>query len=136
MTSRKRPLSPHLQIYKPQITTFTSILHRATGIFLYIGVIVMCWAIVHYSYQINIEMEGGEAECYCPWKNIIHYIVYLAILGWTFSLYYHLCNGIRHLFWDIGKGFEINTAKKTGISVITISLLLTALSTLIVLSKN
>ena len=136
MTSRKRPLSPHLQIYKPQITTFTSILHRATGIFLYIGVIVMCWAIVHYSYQINIEMEGGEAECYCPWKNIIHYIVYLAILGWTFSLYYHLCNGIRHLFWDIGKGFKINTAKKTGISVIIISFILTAFSILIVLSKN
>ena len=81
-------------------------------------------------------MEGGEAECYCPWKNIIHYIIYLAILGWTFSLYYHLCNGIRHLFWDIGKGFEINTAKKTGISVIIISFILTALSILIVLSKN
>lgn len=136
MTSRKRPLSPHLQIYKPQITTFTSILHRATGIFLYIGVIVMCWAIVHYSYQINTEMEGGEAECYCPWKNIIRYIMYLVILGWTFSLYYHLCNGIRHLFWDIGKGFEINTAKKTGISVIIISFILTAFSILIVLSKN
>ena len=136
MTSRKRPLSPHLQIYKPQLTSFTSILHRATGVFFYIGIIVMCWAIIHYSYQINVEIESGEAQCYCPWKNVIHYAIYLAILGWTFSLYYHLCNGIRHLFWDIGKGFEINTAKKTGISVIILSTLLTALSVFIVLSQN
>jgi succinate dehydrogenase / fumarate reductase cytochrome b subunit len=136
MISRKRPLSPHLQIYKLQITAFTSILHRATGIFLYIGVIVMCWAIIHYSYQINIEMENGETECYCPWKNVLHYALYLTILGWAFSLYYHLCNGIRHLFWDIGKGFEINTAKKTGIIVIILSIFLTAFSAFIVLSQN
>ena len=134
MTSRKKPLSPHLQIYKPQITSFTSILHRATGVFLYIGVVVMCWAIVHYSYQVNIEVEGAEAQCYCPWKNTIKYLVDLVILGWVFSLYYHLCNGIRHLFWDIGKGFEIKTANRTGKLVLLISLILTALSVFTILS--
>lgn len=136
MTSRKRPLSPHLQIYKLPLTALTSIFHRATGIFLYIGVIAMCWAIVHYSYQINAEVEGGEIECYCPWKNFIRYTLYLIITGWVFSMYYHLCNGIRHLFWDIGKGFDINTTKKTGIWVIIISLLLTTLNIFIVLSQN
>ena len=96
----------------------------------------MCWAIIHYSYQVNIEMENGEAECYCPWKNTLHYALYLTILGWAFSLYYHLCNGIRHLFWDIGRGFEIGTAKKTGIIVIILATFLTAFSVFIVLSQN
>ena len=136
MTSRKRPLSPHLQIYKPQLTSFTSILHRATGIFLYIGVLAMAWAVVHYAYQVDIEMDGGEADCYCPWKNVLKYVFYLVILGWVFSLYYHLCNGIRHLFWDIGKGYEINVAKRNALLVIFISLILTALSVFIVLSQS
>ena len=126
MNSKNRPLSPHIQIYKPQIGSFTSILHRATGIFLYIGVVVMCWAIVHYAYQVEILIHGDVEEntCDCSWK----YFFYLIVAAWSFSLYYHLCNGIRHLFWDIGKGFNKNTANRNGILVLLSSFLMTIAS--------
>ncbi len=124
--SQARPLSPHIQIYKPQISSFTSILHRATGIFLYIGVVLICWAIVHYAYQVEILVDGEieEKTCDCSWK----YLVYAAVLMWSFSLYYHMCNGIRHLFWDIGKGFEKKTANRNGILVLIASAMLTIAS--------
>ena len=124
--SQARPLSPHIQIYKPQISSFTSILHRATGIFLYIGVVLICWAIVHYAYQVEILVDGEieEKTCDCSWK----YLVYAAVLMWSFSLYYHMCNGIRHLFWDIGKGFEKKTANRNGILVLIASAILTIAS--------
>ena len=124
--SHIKPLSPHIQIYKPQISSFTSILHRATGIFLYIGVVLICWAIVHYAYQVEILVDGEieEKTCDCSWK----YLVYVAVLAWSFSLYYHMCNGIRHLFWDIGKGFEKKTANRNGLLVLIISALLTIAS--------
>ena len=127
MHSKNRPLSPHIQIYKPQISSFTSILHRATGIFLYIGVVLICWAIVHYTYQVEIFIDGEmeEKTCECSyWK----YITYAVVLMWSFSLYYHLCNGVRHLLWDIGKGFDKNTANRNGIIVLILSALLTAVS--------
>jgi succinate dehydrogenase / fumarate reductase cytochrome b subunit len=132
MTSRKPPLSPHIQIYKPQISSFTSILHRLTGAFLYIGMIVICWAIVHYAYQIDV-MSEGEAICDCAWEEVLKIFFYLVVIGWSFSLYYHLCNGIRHLFWDIGKGFDIVTAKRNGLLVIAISILMTIASVVFVL---
>lgn len=124
--SHAKPLSPHIQIYKPQISSFTSILHRATGIFLYIGVVLICWAIVHYAYQVEILVDGEieEKTCDCSWK----YLVYAAVLMWSFSLYYHMCNGIRHLFWDIGKGFEKKTANRNGILVLIASAMLTIAS--------
>jgi len=124
--SHAKPLSPHIQIYKPQISSFTSILHRATGIFLYIGVVLICWAIVHYAYQVEILADGEieEKTCDCSWK----YLVYVAVLMWSFSLYYHMCNGIRHLFWDIGKGFEKKTANRNGILVLITSAMLTIAS--------
>ncbi len=126
MNSKKRPLSPHIQIYKPQISSFTSILHRLTGIFLYIGVVIICWAIVYYTYQVEIFVDGEveEKACNCPWK----YALYVAVLMWSFSLYYHLCNGIRHLFWDIGKGFEKKTANRNGILALIIPALMTVAS--------
>ncbi|MES2677884.1 MAG: succinate dehydrogenase, cytochrome b556 subunit [Pseudomonadota bacterium] len=126
MNSKNRPLSPHIQIYKPQISSFTSILHRATGIFLYIGVVVICWAIVHYAYQVEILVDGEieEKACDCWLK----YSVYAAVLMWSFSLYYHMCNGIRHLFWDIGKGFDKKIATRNGILVLIISALMTIAS--------
>jgi succinate dehydrogenase / fumarate reductase, cytochrome b subunit len=128
MTQKTRPTSPHLQIYKPQITTFTSILHRATGMFLYFGVVIICWAIVHYAYQIDIMLEGDQIVCDCVWEDLLKYMLYATVILWAFSLYYHLCNGIRHLFWDIGKGFEIKTARKTGYAAISAALILTVAS--------
>jgi succinate dehydrogenase / fumarate reductase cytochrome b subunit len=126
MNSKNRPLSPHIQIYKPQISSFTSILHRATGVFLYIGVVAMCWAIVHYAYQVEILVNGDieEETCDCSWK----YFFYFVVVAWAFSLYYHLCNGIRHLFWDIGKGFDKKVANRNGVLVILLAALMTVVS--------
>lgn len=132
MTLKKKPLSPHIQIYKPQISSFTSILHRATGIFLYIGTVIIFWVIVHYAYQIEILPTEILEEKICD-CSFIKYFLYAVVILWSFFLYYHLCNGIRHLFWDIGKGFDKQTANNNGLLVILASFLLTISSVYYVL---
>jgi len=127
MTTKKRPTSPHLQIYKWNISSITSILHRLTGVMLYFSVIAISWYIVYYTYQINIS-EGGMESCDCPIKKFMNAIFSLAIIAITFALYYHFCNGIRHLFWDIGKGFDKQTAKTNGFLVVILSLIFTILT--------
>ena len=122
--SRQRPLSPHLQIYKPQITSVLSILHRGTGIVLSIGSIILVLWIV--------TLTLGEST-YLMYSNIINnWFGKFIIFGFTFALFYHLSNGIRHLFWDAGYGYELNHAYISGISVIISSLLLTSMTWLIV----
>ncbi len=117
MASNNRPLSPHLQVYKPQLTTFMSITHRATGIALAVGTLMLvCWLIA----AATGETAFNEVQAFLG-----SIVGRLLLLGWTFALFYHLCNGLRHLFWDAGKGFEIETAYMTGRIVIAASILLT-----------
>ena len=115
--SRQRPLSPHLQIYKPQITSMLSILHRATGIALSIGsVILVLWI---------VALTLGE-NTYLMYSNLIdNWFGKLIIFGFTFALFYHLSNGIRHLFWDAGYGFDLKVAKITGVLAFIGSFILT-----------
>jgi len=117
MASNNRPLSPHLQVYKPQLTTFMSITHRATGIALAVGTLMLvCWLIAAATGETAFnEVQAFLGSIVGP----------LLLLGWSFALFYHLCNGLRHLFWDAGKGFEIETAYMTGRIVIAASILLT-----------
>ncbi len=122
--TQKRPTSPHLQIYRWNISSITSILHRATGALLYFSIIAIVWYVIYYAYQINIA--ESQEECDCPWREVFENVFLAAAIFVTFSLYYHFCNGIRHLFWDIGKGFELKTARKTGYLAITAALVLTA----------
>lgn len=121
-----RPTSPHLQIYKWNISSFTSILHRATGVLLYFSVVAICWYIVYYTYKINIS-ESAET-CDCPMKAFLENIFSLAAIFVTFALYYHFLNGIRHLFWDLGKGFKKETAQVNGFLIIALSFILTAVT--------
>ena len=117
--SRQRPLSPHLQIYKPQITSLLSILHRGTGIVLSIGSIILVLWIV--------TLTLGEST-YLMYSNIINnWFGKFIIFGFTFALFYHLSNGIRHLFWDAGYGYEIETVHKSGLAVLIVSCVLTIL---------
>ena len=117
MASNNRPLSPHLQVYKPQLTTFMSITHRATGIALAVGTLMLvCWLIA----AATGETAFNEVQAF-----LSSIVGRLLLLGWSFALFYHLCNGLRHLFWDAGKGFEIETAYMTGRIVIAASILLT-----------
>jgi succinate dehydrogenase cytochrome b556 subunit len=88
--------------------------------------VAIAWYIAYYTYQINV---GGPSEsCDCLTKKILNGIFMLAIIGLTFSLYYHFCNGIRHLFWDIGKGFEVETARTNGYLVIALAVIFTVLT--------
>lgn len=117
---KERPLSPHLQVYKPQLTSMLSILHRATGVFLAMGTIVL----VYWLWAVAQGPVAYSAMQAC----LSHWFTQLVLLGWTFSLFYHLCNGIRHLFWDVGRGYEIDTLYTTGKIVMVAAALLTAVT--------
>ena len=118
MATDKRPLSPHLMIYKPQLTSVLSITHRGTGVFLSIGALFLsCWL---------LSIANGP-ESYNSLQNYISaWYGQILLWAWVFSLYFHLCNGIRHLFWDIGLGLEIKTTYTSGYAVVVITFLLTA----------
>lgn len=110
MASSTRPVSPHLQIYKPQLTSVLSILHRATGIFLAVGLLPLAYWLV--------SLAGGP-ERYEHARGILSSVVgQLLLFAWTLAFFYHLCNGIRHLFWDAGLGFDLDTAYATGKAVL------------------
>ena len=117
MASHNRPLSPHLQVYKPQLTSVMSILHRATGIALAVGTLLLVWWLV--------AAATGESAFAAAQAFIGSWIGQLLLLGWSFSVFYHLCNGIRHLFWDAGRGLELETAYTSGRIVIGASVVLT-----------
>jgi succinate dehydrogenase / fumarate reductase cytochrome b subunit len=115
-----RPLSPHLQIYKPQLTSMLSILHRATGIALAVGALYLA---------VWVMCAATSSQAYATFQAFNVSIVGRIVLGgWLFSGFYHLCNGIRHLFWDAGYGFELKDAYRSGWIVVAVSLIATALS--------
>jgi succinate dehydrogenase / fumarate reductase cytochrome b subunit len=114
-----RPLSPHLQIYRPQITSVLSITHRATGVALSAGTLLLvCWL---------ISAATGEAAYARLAAFMASPIGLLLLFGWSVALFYHLGNGIRHLFWDTGRGLDLPTAEKSGYAVLAF----TAVATLV-----
>ncbi len=119
----KRPMSPHLQVYKLPLTAKLSIVHRGTGTALFIGLILMVWVLA--------AAAAGEESWQSMHGFLSSWFGKLVLFGFTFSLYFHLCNGIRHLFWDMGKGLELEYAHKSGIAVIVASVILTVLTWLI-----
>jgi len=118
---KQRPLSPHLTIYKPQITTVLSILHRITGVGLYFGLLIFCW------WLVSITYSNRDANL-ISWPIFQTIIWKLFLAGWSIALFYHMLNGIRHLFWDAGLGFSIRAATISGWAVVIGTLFLTALS--------
>ncbi|HEV2533632.1 succinate dehydrogenase, cytochrome b556 subunit [Phenylobacterium sp.] len=106
---RERPLSPHLSIWRWHITMATSILHRATGVALYVGALIgAAWA---------ISLARGP-ETYANFKHLLGSpLGKVVMFGLTLSFFYHLANGVRHLVWDIGKGFDLKTANATSIVI-------------------
>ncbi len=116
-TPVRRPLSPHLQIYKPQITSATSILHRITGVGLSVGILIaVAWL---------AALAGGE-ESYAVFLALARMpVAQIILFALTAALFYHLLNGIRHLFWDAGIGLEIKTAVRWGYLVLFGAIVLT-----------
>jgi succinate dehydrogenase / fumarate reductase cytochrome b subunit len=117
-----RPLSPHLQVYAWNISSLTSIMHRATGVLLYIVIVAISWFVVFFTYNVNNEVGIDQPACDCM---MLRYVFGAVLFGIIFALYFHFCNGIRHLIWDIGKGYELQTARKTGFLVIICAVLFT-----------
>jgi succinate dehydrogenase cytochrome b subunit len=120
MESVKRPLSPHLQIYKPQLTSLLSITHRGTGVFLSLGALLLtCWLVGLATSEVAFNNLQQHTTA---WYGKI------LLIAFVFSIYFHLGNGIRHLFWDAGLGLEISTAYKSGYATIAVSIILTVIT--------
>lgn len=106
MPLRARPISPHLQVYRWQMGNTLSILHRLTGIALAIGLFALCYWLV--------SLAGG-ATCYLAATRLLASPSGLLVLiGWTFAFFFHLLNGVRHLLWDVGRGFEVRERTASG----------------------
>ena len=126
--SRERPLSPHLQVYRWQVQMVTSILHRATGVILVLGSLLIVCAL--------LALAAGPQE----WSGFSQFtrspLGFLILFGWSWALSFHLINGIRHLVQDAGLGYQVETfIRSSWVSVIG-SLVLTALIWLIAMAQR
>lgn len=119
MSASNRPLSPHLQVYRLPLSAVLSILHRATGVVLSIGTLLLVWWLM--------SVAAGEAAFNGAQSVVGSFLGQLILFGWTFALFFHFSNGIRHLFWDAGLGFDNETVEKSSMAVIGASAGLTVL---------
>jgi succinate dehydrogenase / fumarate reductase, cytochrome b subunit len=121
-----RPLSPHLSIYRMPLAGLLSITHRITGIGLTIGTLLLVWWVAAAAY-------GPDA--YAVFNGFMGSpLGYLLLLGFSISLFYHLCTGIRHLFWDAGLSLEIADVNRSNIVVLAGTVVLTGIAWVLALS--
>ncbi len=119
MRDANRPLSPHLTIYRPQLTSLLSVLHRGTGVFITIaGILLVTWL---------MALAAGPGAYGLLATLLGHWLGQLVLLGMTFSFAFHLCNGVRHLVWDSGRGLEIRAVYRGGYIALAASVVLTVL---------
>lgn len=126
MVAANRPLSPHLQVYRPQITSVLSILHRVTGVALTLGTLLLTYWLVAAGYGAE-EFETAQGF-------MGSWIGHLILWGFTFSLFYHLFNGIRHLIWDFGWGFEIPQVQRSGYIMLAATVVFTVITLIVAYS--
>jgi succinate dehydrogenase / fumarate reductase, cytochrome b subunit len=126
MTTANRPLSPHLQIYKFQLTMAVSVLQRITGSGLAVGLIV-------FAYWLGAAAYGPETYATAQ-AFLSSWFGTLLLVGFTAAGWQHLQNGIRHLFWDIGWGFDMETTKASSTAIVVGTVVLTALTWILVYS--
>lgn len=120
MANVERPLSPHIQVWRPTVTMVTSITHRITGGALGVGTLLLTWW---------LAAAAAGPEHYATAQAVLgSWFGRLVLFGFTWALFLHLCNGIRHLFWDMGYGYEIKTADRTAWIALAASLVLTILA--------
>lgn len=116
--ARQRPLSPHLQAYRPQLTSMMSITHRATGVALTTGTLVLA------AWLVAVAL-GGETFAMMA-MAVTHPLGQFVLFGYSAALIYHALNGIRHLSWDLGFGLTIPDIYRSGHIVLFLTFLLTA----------
>jgi len=120
MPARDRPLSPHLQVYRPQLTSVLSITHRMTGVALAFGTpLLVYWLVAAASSPAAYDTAQGL---------IGSFLGRLLLFGWSVALFYHLCNGIRHLLWDMGYGLELPALYRSGWVMLAAAVTLTLAS--------
>ena len=113
----KRPLSPHLTVYRPQVTSILSVIHRGTGCAMAVSMaLIVWWFLAAATDSAYFEFVDGL---------MTSVIGFLIMLGSAFAFFYHLCNGIRHLWWDIGWGMEMDQVTASGMVVLAASGFLT-----------
>lgn len=117
MSNSKFPTSPHLQIYRLPLTALLSIMHRITGVILAIGSLILVWILA------AAANSAAYYEAMLP--HLQSWYGNLFLIGFVFALYLHFCNGLRHLFWDAGYGFELETADLTAKLAIVLAVILT-----------
>ena len=116
--AKPRPLSPHLQVYRPQLTSVMSIMHRASGAVLATGsLLVALWL---------VALAAGEAVFNPVADAMQHPFGQLVVFGYSLALVYHGLNGIRHLMWDLRIGLEIKQVYQSGYIVLGLTVLVTA----------
>jgi succinate dehydrogenase cytochrome b subunit len=116
--TRSRPLSPNIQIYRPQLTSVLSIANRITGVVLSFGALgLVAWLVAA---ALGPQPYAVVQEALISWPGQV------ALVAFTFALFLHLCGGIRHLVWDTGHGFELRSIYASGWAVIAASIVLTA----------
>ena len=120
MISDPRPLSPHLQVYRWQLTSVMSILHRVSGVALTAGALLLVWWLV-------AAAAGPGPYAQVQWF-LGSPLGLLLLFVWTAALFYHLCNGLRHLWWDAGHGFELPSVYASGWIVAAATGVLTVIS--------
>lgn len=117
MAANNRPLSPHLQVYRWGLHMALSILHRVTGAALGFGTLLLAWWLM--------AIAAGP-DTYNQFLEFIrHPIGRLVLFGFSYALIFHMLNGIRHLYWDMGAGLEVDTVKRSGQLVVALSVILT-----------
>ena len=118
MTNHDRPLSPHISIYRWPITMVLSIMHRISGIAMSVGLI----ALVAWLYD-----AAAGPDAYAVFASVMGSTLgKLMLVGWSLAFFYHLSNGVRHLFWDMGRGFEKEQANRSSWWVLIVTIVLTA----------
>lgn len=116
---KARPLSPHLQIYRLPLPALLSITHRMTGVILSSGTLLLTiWL---------VALAGGPESFAYAMMIVGHPLGQLVLFGYSAALFYHMCNGIRHLNWDRGRGLEIESVYRSGKITIALAIGLTAL---------
>lgn len=117
--TRSRPLSPHLQVYKPIPTMVMSIVHRITGAALYFGTVLVAWWLI----------AAASGEAYFDWANWFFgtLIGRLVLFGYTWALMQHMLGGLRHFMWDMGHGYEKHFATRLALLTPVVSVALTVL---------
>jgi len=116
--SRQRPLSPHLQVYRLPLPALMSITHRMTGIALSTGTVLLAvWLVAIASGVAGFEMAQ---------MVVSHLLGQLVLFGYTVALFYHACNGLRHLFWDMGRGLSVDSVYASGRVALLAAAVLTA----------